>query len=76
MNKQISTVEELDALAVGSVVAAHWPDGSQPDYQMMRCPEGAASAGGGFGVGGGSHWLNMASWGAELTVLYTPEVTR
>jgi len=70
--RTITTVEELDALPEGSVVLAQWADKSQDDYQMMRCSEGAASVGGGYGLAGGSHWLEMADWGAELTVLFTP----
>ena len=67
--RQIFTVMELEALPVGSVVLAHWADGSMEDYQMMRCREGGASSGGGFGLAADSHWINMASWGATLTVL-------
>lgn len=70
--RTITTAEELEALPDGSVVLAHWSDNSQPDYQMTRCPEGGASAGGGFGLAGGSHWLKMWSWGATLTVTHEP----
>lgn len=68
----IEKMLDLSSLPVGSVVRAHWPDNSQPDYQMTRCPEGGASSGGGFGLAGGSQWLDMADWGAVLTVLYAP----
>lgn len=60
---------ELEALPVGSVVRAHWPDGSQPDYLAMRGTSGAASTAG-AGVFGGVHWLRLATWGAQLTVLF------
>lgn len=64
----VSSEEELEELPVGSTVLAHWEDGSQPDYHMMRCREGGASSSG-FGVAGGKHWTGMANWGATLTVL-------
>ncbi|WP_427017841.1 hypothetical protein ACQCSX_04300 [Pseudarthrobacter sp. P1] len=60
---------ELEALAVGSVVLAHWEDGSQPDYWTMRCVEGVASSAG-FGVASGKNWTGMAGWGATLTLLH------
>lgn len=65
----ITTVEELDALPVGTVVLAHWEDHSQPDYHAMKCRDGGASSSG-FGVSSGRHWTGMASWGATLTVLH------
>lgn len=71
--RTITTVEELDALPVGSVVLAHWADGSQSDYQVTRCPDGSGAASSRFSIAGGAIWLGMAEWGAELTVLYTPE---
>ena len=61
--------DELERLPIGSVVKAHWPDGSQPDYLAMRTSEGMASSGG-AGVLGGKFWLGMASWGAELTIIF------
>lgn len=65
----VTTVEELDALPVGSVVLAHWENGSQPDYHAMKCRDGGASSSG-FAVTSGKHWTGMASWGATLTVLH------
>jgi hypothetical protein len=61
--------QELERLPIGSVVKAHWPDGSQPDYLAMRGESGAASTAG-AGIFGGQHWLGLASWGAELTILF------
>ncbi|AIY01185.1 hypothetical protein ART_1586 [Arthrobacter sp. PAMC 25486] len=69
--RTITTVYELDVLPVRSVVLAHWVDGSQPDYTMMRCAEGGASSRG-YGLADKRHWLGMANWGAVLTVLYEP----
>lgn len=65
--------DELEALPVGSVVKAHWPDGSQPDYQATRCAEFQSASAGQYGVLGGRHWTGMAGWGAEITVLYRAE---
>jgi hypothetical protein len=68
--ERVSTREELAELPVGSVVKAHWTDGSQPDYRVMRIEkDGGASTGQGS-VAGGKWWTALAGWGAELTVLY------
>lgn len=69
--RTVVTGAELDDLLVGSVVRAHWPDGSHPDHQVMRCKDGGASSSG-FAVASGAHWTGMATWGATLTVLWEP----
>lgn len=66
-----NAAEELGALPIRSVVLAHWEDGHQPDYTMMRCAEGGASSSG-YGLADTRHWIGMANWGAILTVLYEP----
>lgn len=61
-------------MPIGSVVKAHWPDGSQPDYLAMRCADGSGGSSAstaGAGVFGGKHWRGLASWGAELTILFS-----
>lgn len=61
--------DDLDSLPVGTVVLAHWADGSQPDMQIMRC-HGGYSSQAGFAVSGGRHWTDMSEWGAVITVLH------
>lgn len=66
----IETRDELDALPLGSLIHAHWPDGSQPDQHVFRCEDESGVSVGYCIIAGGRHWLDMIDWGAELTVLY------
>lgn len=70
----ITTVELLNALPVGSVVLAHWEDGSQPDHQVVRSgrSEGGATASG-WTLANERQWDAIVSWGAVLTVLHRPD---
>lgn len=72
LNGVIIDRDTLASLPLGSVVKAHWEDGSQPDTLVMRCSDGGASTAG-FGVAGGKYWTGMNGWGAKLTVLYRGE---
>ena len=69
VDPEVTTAEELDALPVGSVVQAHWEDGSQADFLAMRCRDGGASSSG-VGVYSGKYWTGMAEWGATLTLIH------
>lgn len=79
--RTVTTEAELAALPVGTVMRAQFPHSprqstgeQQRDSIVMRAPEGASSSGG-YGTTSGEGWLNMARWGAILTVISTPGVT-
>lgn len=72
--RTITTIEELAALPVGSVVLAHWPDGRQPDHRVVRVSEGGAGVRG-WTLAGPRHWKEMPEWGAELTIVFVPGET-
>lgn len=72
LNGVIIDRDTLAALPLGSVVKAHWEDGSQRDMLVMRSDNGSAASSG-YAVAGMSYWTGMSCWGAKLTVLYRGE---
>lgn len=70
----VTTEQELEALPLGTVVRAQFPESIQRDSIVMRAPEGASSSSG-YGTTSGEGWLAMARWGAVLTVVSIPAVT-
>lgn len=74
MAEKITTAEALNAPPVGSVVMAHWADGSQPDHYVVRTGSalgGAAS--GNWTLAGTLEWTALLTWGAELTLFSRPD---
>lgn len=70
--ERLRTEQDLEALPVGSVVKAHWADGSQEDYTVIRSDKGGAGSGS-FGVMSGNDWIGIVWWGTEITLLYRAE---
>lgn len=69
MTRTITTPEELRALPPRSVVLGRWPDGRT--FTAIRSNDDAGgAAAGSYGIQGTREWLQMAEWGAELTVLH------
>lgn len=62
----------LEGLPGGTVLLAHWPDGSQKDiYVVLSDADGGASAAG-VNILGRDLRASVLSWGCDLTVASTP----
>ena len=68
--------EHLASLPAGSQIIATWTDNSQQPVTVTRTNElhGGATSGS-FMLAGTAQWLQIASWGADITVTYDSTTT-
>lgn len=64
----LTAKDDLAALPPGSVITAHWEDGSQPDFTAIHGDVPCSVSYEGYAILGGHYWDEMDGWGATLTL--------
>lgn len=71
----MTIAEQLAALPAGSQITLTWADNSQPPVTVTRTAEfSGGAATGSFILAGTKQWLEIAAWGAEMTVNYDASI--
>lgn len=70
------TDTELRNLPVGSLVCAHWADGSLPDHQVLRGGQDSGASSAGITIATDQEWAQLPTWGATFTALHIPRIPR
>lgn len=72
----VSSVEELDALPVGTLIEVGYtqPDGHVVTTQVLRIEHGdGGAASGGASLRGGRFWTQVWGWADSIRVLFRPD---